>query len=407
MAHHINRLAVTTFIVLLAGVTGFAQAQKLDYPAPRKGEVFDDYFGTRVADPYRWMEDTASPELATWLDAQSKLAGGYLVQLPLREHFRKRIAELWNYSRTTLPIVESGRLFYRRNSGLQRQSPIYMRAGRDATPQLLVDPNSLSPDGSVSLMNFSPAPDGRRLAYTLSQGGADWQTVRVLDVDTGKDLANEVKWMRFSWLSWTKDSKGFFYSRYPEPPKGRVLDAELGRHALYYHRLGTPQSEDLLIYERKDVPSWLIGGWTTEDGRYLMVRVARAAGVKSLLYYADLGDPQRPNLRAPVKPLAEDDDTEYRAIGNIGPVVYVRTDSGAPTRRIVAIDLRRPEPASWRTIVPARKDAIRSADVIGNRAVVEYLVDVKSRVELFDRDGKPLGAMPLPGDGAVLGLRGR
>ena len=407
MKPHEVRLAAFTFIALLAGAAGLAQGQNLNYPSSRKADVVDEYFGVKVSDPYRWMEDPASPELGVWLDAQAKLAAGYLGQLPLREHFRKSLTALWNYSRTTLPIVEAGRLFYRRNSGLERQSPIYMREGFEAAPQRLVDPNALSPDGAVSLMNFSPAPNGRLLAYTLAAGGADWQTVRVLDVDARKDLADEVKWMRFSWISWTRDSKGFFYSRYPEPPKARVLEAELAGHALYYHRLGTPQSEDVLIYERKDAPSSLVGGWTTEDGRYLMVRVARASGPKNRLYYADLGDPQRPNLRAQVLPLVEEDDSEFRPIGNIGPVIYLRTDSGASNKKIVAVDVRTPQPAAWKTIVPERKEAMRSADLIGNRVVVEYLVDVKSRVELFERDGKALGPIALPGEGAVLGLRGR
>src|SRR5262245_51352725 len=222
--------------------TVLAQAT-LAYPPARKGEVVEELFGVKVADPYRWMED-GSKELDDWVGAQQGLAARYLGALPLRAHFHKRITELWNYSKTSIPIVEGGRWFYRHNSGLQLQSVIYMREGKDAPRQLVLDTNALSPDGSVALADFRPSPDGKLLAYALAEGGADWRTLRVRDVASGRDLPDEVKWVRFSMISWTRDNKGFFYSRFPEPPKGQVLRAQLGRQALYYHRVGTPQSQD-------------------------------------------------------------------------------------------------------------------------------------------------------------------
>jgi prolyl oligopeptidase len=398
---------VSTLLLASALAASGAQTQPLAYPPARKGDVVDDYFGTRVSDPYRWMEELDSPELNDWLGAQTKLSSAYLERLPLREHFRRRITELWNYSKTTIPLVESRRLFYRSNSGLERQSPVYMRVGVNGPRRLLLDPNVLSPDGSVSLAELSPSPDARLVAYTLSEGGADWQTVRVREVSTGADLSDEVRWMRFSWLSWTKDSRGFFYSRYPEPPANNVLDAQLSGHALYYHRVGTPQSQDVLVYDRKDLPSWLINGWTSEDGRYLMVRVARAAGLKSRLYFADLGDPRRPNLRAVVKPIAEDDDTEVRTLGNVGPTLFLRTDRGSPNRRIVAVDLRSPRVDAWKTVVPERRDAIQLSDLIGGRIVLAYMHDVQSRLAVFDTSGRELHEIELPAAGVVTDLRGR
>ncbi len=192
-----------------------AQGQKLSYPEARKGDVVDDYHGTKIADPYRWMEDIDAKEVTEWVEIQNKLTSGYVERLPLREHFRKRITELWNYPKTGLPLREAGRLFYSKNSGLQRQSPVYMRENLDAEPRLVIDPNALSPDGSVSLGQYAPSPDGSLIAYTLSQGGADWRSVHVREIASGRDLTDKVEWMRFSGLSWTKDGKGFFYSRYP------------------------------------------------------------------------------------------------------------------------------------------------------------------------------------------------
>jgi prolyl oligopeptidase len=401
----ITVMALAIILVVANVVQG--QSQRLPYPMPRKSDVVDDYFGTKVADPYRWMEDLDSSEVVDWVAVENKLTFDYLERLPLRQHFRQRLTELWNYPRITIPVREGGRLFYRKNSGLQRQSPIYMRESLAVSPTVVIDPNALSPDGAVSLANYAPSPDAKLLAYTLSEGGADWQTGRVREIGSGRDLPDEVQWMRFSWLSWTKDGRGFFYSRYPEPPKGKHLQAALSGQALYYHRVGTPQSQDRLIYERKDLPTWFIGGWVTEDGRYLLVRLAKGSGNRNRLYYADLGTPSRPKVKAEIKPIIEDDDAEYAPFGNIGPMLYLRTDSDAPNRKIIAVDLRNPKRSAWKTLVPERKEAIQSVDLIGGRIVAEYLVNVRSRLALFDRAGRSQGEIALPGIGTVGGVGGR
>jgi prolyl oligopeptidase len=379
----------------------------LTYPVTRKADVVDDYFGRTVADPYRWMEDLDSPEVVTWREAQNALTFSYLGRLPLRDRLRERITALWDYPKTGIPVREGGRYFYAKNSGLQRQAPIYVRASLDAAPTLVIDPNVLSPDGSVSLAQWPPSPDGRLLAYGLSQGGADWQTIHVRDLSTGRDLDDAVEWMRFSDLSWTKDNRGFFYSRYPAPPKGQVLEAALAGHALYYHRIGTPQADDVLIYERKDQPTWFIGGSVTEDGRYLLITTARGADNNNRLYAADLGDPLHPNVRAAIRPVVERDDAEFAPIGNRGSVVLVRSDLAAPNRKIVAIDLAHPEPAAWKIVVPEAPQAIEQAAVIGGRIVCGYLVDVESRLSLFDVDGRLEGTIDLPAAGTVSALSGR
>jgi prolyl oligopeptidase len=394
-------------LVVATSVAVHVQNMKLTYPETRKGDVVDDYFGTKVPDPYRWMEDLDSPDVAAWRDAQNALTFSYLGRLPLRDRLRERITALWDYPKTGIPVREGGRYFYAKNSGLQRQAPIYVRASFDAAPAVVIDPNVLSPDGSVSLAQWSPSPDGRLLAYGLSQGGADWQTIHVRDLSTGRDLDDAVEWMRFSDLSWTKDNRGFFYSRYPEPPKGQVLEAALAGHALYYHRIGTPQADDVLIYERKDQPTWFIGGSVTEDGRYLLVTTARGSDNNNRLYAADLGDPRHPNIRSSVRPIVERDDAEFAPIGNRGSVVLVRSDLNAPNRKIVAIDLAHPEPAAWKIVVPEAAQAIEQAAFIGGRIVCGYLVDVESRLSLFDANGRPEGTIELPAAGTVSAVSGR
>jgi prolyl oligopeptidase len=399
-------MAVVFMIIATTAVVA-GQSNSLSYPTPRQSDVVDDYFGTKVPDPYRWMEDFDSKELADWLAAENRVTFDYLEHLPLREHFRRRITELWNYPKTNMPVRQAGRFFYQKNSGLQRQSPIYMRMNLTAAPTLVIDPNVISPDGSVSLGRYAPSPDARFLAYTLSEGGADWQTVRVREIASGRDLPDEIKWMRFSGLSWTKDGKGFFYSRYPAPPSGKALQAALSGQALYYHRVGTPQSEDRLIYERKDLPAWFITGRVTEDGRYLLIRMAQGSDNKNRLYYADLANTQRPNVSAKIEPVIEADDAEYAAFGNIGPILCIRTDLNAPNRKVIAVDLRKFRSRDWKTIIPEGKEAIEDVALIGGRIVVHYLVDVQSHLFLFDRSGRSDGEIALPAVGAIVAIGGR
>jgi prolyl oligopeptidase len=379
----------------------------LPYPTPRKDDIVDDYSGTKVADPYRWMEALDSKEVADWVRASNEVTDGYLRQLPLRDHFKRRLTELWNYPRVGVPVIESGRLFYARNSGLQRQAPVFMRAGLTNAPQLVVDPNLISEDGSVSLSHWMPSPDATLLAYGLSDGGADWTTVRIRDIAAGKDLTDQVKWMRFSGISWTRDSKGFYYARYPEPAKNKLLEAALSGHAIYYHRIGTPQSHDVLVYERKDLPTWVVGGDVTQNGRYLLVTMFEGAGNRNRLYYADLGRPLAPRIDATVRPVVETDDAEYAPIGVKDSTLYIRSDKDAPNRKILAVNLDSPTPPAWKTIVPEREQSIETATVIGGRIVVQYLVDVQSRLAVFDLNGKPQEDVALPGTGAVDTIRGR
>jgi prolyl oligopeptidase len=371
------------------------------------GTVVEDHHGTKVADPYRWMESLDSPEVAAWITAQNAVTDPYLAALPHRKALNERLTALWNYPRVSPPTLEGGRLFYSRNAGLQRQAPIYMRTSVDAPPTLVIDPNLISEDGALALMQYMPSPNATLLAYGLSEGGADWRTIRVRDVTSGKDLDDEIRWMRFSEISWTKDGKGFFYSRYPEPPKGKVLEAALSGHAIYYHRVGTPQSADVLVYDRKDLPGWILIGKVTEDGRYLLITMFEGSGNKNRLYAADLGQAKAPNVKAPVKPVIETDDAEFAPIGNTGSIVFLRSDKDAKNRKVIALDLQNPAPAAWKTIVPEQPQALETVAVIGGEVVAQYLVDVQSRLRLFGLDGSDRGEIALPGIGTVGVLSGR
>ena len=405
------RLRLPWIRLLLAGVlalaTAPAAAQRLEYPVSKKGDVVDDYHGTAIADPFRWMEELGSSDTKAWIAAQNRLTSSYLEKLPHREMLKKRITELWDYPKVSLPVREGGRLFYRKNSGLQKQSVLYMRRSIAGQPTVVIDPNTLSPDGSMALFGYTASPDGKLLVYALSEGGADWQTLHVRDLATKRDLRDSVRWVRFSSVEWTNDGKGFFYSRYPEPPRGKKLEAALTGHALYYHRIGTRQSQDKLIYQRKDLPTWLTFGEVTEDGRYLVIFLTRGADPRNRLYVAELGDPMEPNISARVRPLIEADDAEYSFFGNAGTTFFVRSDKDAPNRKVISFDVRDPAPEKWQTILPESRNALENVAMSGGRIAAQYLVDVKSDVKLFDVRGRETETIALPGVGSVFGLSGR
>ncbi len=379
----------------------------MNYPPSRKADVVDQYGAARIADPYRWLEDLDSPEVAAWVAAQNEATFAHLEGLPLRRRLLQRLTDLWDYQRTSLPIIEGGRLFYTMNTGLQRQSPLYMRTAFFDAPSLVIDPNLFSPDGSISLAQFMPSPDARLVAYAVASGGADWQTVHVRNVATGEDLSDTLEWVRFSELSWTHDSAGFFYSRYPEPPAGKVLEAALSGQAIYYHRVGTPQSADRLIYQRQDHPSWIVNATVSDDGRCVFIRSFRGADNNNQLHVINLGSPASPAITAPIKPIVETLDAEYTPIGNYHTRVYLRSDKDAPNRRIIAIDLENPDPSAWKVVVPEQPHAIENAALVRGRIVVHSLADVQSRIQLFGLDGAALDDVPLPGVGAVSDLYGR
>jgi prolyl oligopeptidase len=404
MAKHVPRILP---LALLAGLV-LADDPAPRYPATRKGDVVDDYHGRKVADPYRWLEDLNAGETRAWIEAQNTVTFGHLEAIPQGAAIAKRLTELWNQPRTTLPVREAGHLYYRRNAGLEKQAPLYMRADVDGAPTLLLDPNAISPDGSLALSQWAVSPDGRWLAYGLAQGGADWQTLKIREIASGRELADEVRWFRFSRISWTEDGKGFFYSRFPEPPPGKELSAELLQHRLYYHRVGTPQASDALVFERPDLPRWFVRGSLSEDGRYLYVSLSKGSNPKNRLYWADLGDPLNPRIDAPVVAILDEDVAELTPIGNRGATLFLRTDLDAPRRKVVALDPRlRSGRAGWRTVLAERETTLDSVALVGGRIFAEYLVDARSRIEIAGLDGAREGELALPEVGSVTGMSGR
>lgn len=406
-------LTVTTFafaiavLILPSAATQSAEEQALNYPPTRTAVVVDEYHGTRVRDPYRWLEDLNSAETKTWVNAQNGVTFRYLESLPLRAAFLKRITELWNYPKVSTPWWAGGRLWYRKNSGLQPQSVVYARAKLESAPVAVLDPNMLSPDGSISAGQISPSPDGKLLAYTLSQEGEDWRHIRVRDIASGADLADVIRWVRYSRIEWTHDGKGFFYSCYPVPQPGQELEAPMGIHSLYYHRIGQPQADDRLIFQEKERPDWLVRGSVSEDGRYLVIRISQRSARRNRLLYIDLANPKEPKLDGKVMAMVGTGDAFYRVLGNVGAVFYVLTNAGAPNRRIVAVDIRRPVPRTARTVVKEGPNVIQNAILSGGKIVVQYLVDVQSQIKLVTLGGFDLGTVALPAVGTVRNLSGR
>ncbi len=400
-----RRLVLLALSSLLTGSA--LAAAPLSYPPAQRDTTVDDYGSVKVPAPYHWMEDLNSPAVAKWVETENALTFSYLDKIPERPWMQSRLKELWNYEKVGVPQRDGGTLFFTKNTGLQNQSVILAQAAGAAEPGTAIDPNTLSPDGSVALLDWQPSVDGKSLAYGLSQGGSDWQELHVRSLATGKDTDDVVKWVKFSGVSWTNDDQGFFYSRYPEPAAGQAISDKLSDQTLYYHKLGTPQSTDLKIYARPDLPDWIVSGNVSEDGRYLFIALVKGTESKNELYYADLGDARHPDLGAAIKPLYTENDAEYAPLGNIGTTLFLQTTREAPKRKIVSCSLADPAPAHWKTVVPEAANVIEGSLLAGGKVVAQYLVDAKSEVKLFAADGTPKGDVTLPGIGTVGGLNGR
>ena len=402
-----TRLALL-LVAALAPAPGLAQQPAVGVPAPpvtRAAEQVDDYHGRRVPDPYRWLEDTDSPETAAWVNAQNAVTFGYLAGIPEREAIRKRLTELWNYERYSAPFRRAGRYFYFRNDGLQNQSVLFTQPSLGAPATVLLDPNTLSPDGTVALSMTAVSHDGRYLAYGTSTSGSDWQEFRVRTVADGRDAGDHLRWIKFSGASWTRDGRGFFYSRYPEPT-GAALTQSNRNHQLYYHRVGTPQAEDVLVFAQPDQPERGVGAQVTDDGRFAVLGIWQGSATRNGIYVMDLADSARPRVTAPVVRLLDAFDAQYSFLGNDGPVFYVRTDQGAPRGRVVAIDLSRPDRSAWREVVPESRDVLSGAEIVANTLVLQYLRDARSVLQLVRLDGTPVREIELPAVGTVGGISG-
>lgn len=373
----------------------------LNYPPSHPDPtVVDFYHGQAVPDPYRWLEDLDSEQTRAWIEAQNRLTFDYLQRIPARQRLLERLRQLWNYEKYSQPFKEGNRYFYFKNDGLQNQSVLYTQESLEGEARVLLDPNTLSEDGTVALSGIAISRDGRYLAYGLSRSGSDWQEWKVRDIETGEDLPDHLRWIKFSGASWTLDGQGFFYSRYDEPAPGSEYESANYFQKLYYHRLGTPQSEDLLVYHRPDQKEWGFAGGVTEDGDYLIISVWRGTDPKNLLFYKDLRDPS-----SPVVELIREFQAEYAFVGNDGSRFWLLTDLQAPRRRLVAIDLD--NPGQLQEVIPEAEETLQGVSLIHNQFVAFYLKDAHTQIRTFALDGTYLGEIPLPGLGSASGFGGK
>ena len=393
----ISALAIVAFAV----VTASAQ---IVYPDTRAVAVEDEFHGQTVADPYRWLEDDIreSEEVTAWVRAQNDVAFAYLENIPERGAIRARLQALWDYERFGSPRKRAGRYYFTRNDGLQNQSVLYSQASLDSAPEVVIDPNTWSEDGTVSLGDWVVSEDGRYIAYSKRQAGSDWNEWQVLYVAEGQDLPDRLQWSKFSTASWTSDSRGFFYTRFPAPEGGQAYQAPNTHQKVYYHRVGTPQSADVLVYERADQPEWIFGTRVTEDGRWLVIDVWKDTDNKNQIVIKDLREP----YGLPTE-LISRFDHGFDFIGNDGRTFYFETDFQAPRGRVIAVDLDDPSEASWREIVPEAEETLRGVDFVGGTLIASYLKDVTSLVRIFRADGAHVRDVEFPGLGTVRGFGGR
>jgi prolyl oligopeptidase len=393
--------ALATAAVLATSV----HAQTLTYPVTRKADQTDTYHGTAVADPYRWLEDDNSAETKAWVAAQNEVTDKFLAAMPQRLPARRIYTELYNFERFGIPFQEGGRYFWSRNDGLQQQNVIYTAPSLKAAPVVALDPNGFSKDGTVALTGLAPSRDGRLLAYGTAGAGSDWQVWKVRDLATGQDLPDRIDWVKFSGASWTADGKGFFYSRYDAPKDGEKLTGANYFQKLYYHRLGTPQSEDVLVAENRDDKEWGFGATVSDDGRLLFINIWKSAGSKNGLMVLPL--PGGAFAGGKPQPVTLDFDAQYRPVLALGNRLVLRTDKDAPRGKLIAVDLKNPAPAHWKTLVAEGPDAMTAASAVGGRFLLSYLNDAATLVRVHAADGKRLSEVKLPGVGTASGFGGR
>jgi prolyl oligopeptidase len=376
----------------------------MNYPFTRTDDVVDDYFGTLVADPYRWLEEPNSPETRAWVDAQNAITHAFLERLPARERIHSRLRELWDYTRYGVPSREGRWYVFARNDGLQNQAVIYKSTALDAPPEVLLDPNLLSFDGTVALGVLSFSHDGRFLAYSVSAAGSDWVEWRVREVASAMDLPDVVRWSKFSGAAWLHDGSGFFYSRYAAPAEGNTYSGVNKHQQVYFHALGTTQDEDRLVYARPDQPDWGFSAGVTDDGRYLVLTQWEGTHRESRIFVRDLQDP-----RPEIVPFLDRFDASYSIVGNDGAVFYVVTDKDAGRNHLVAIDLATPQQESWTDLIPELpgRDVLSGAVMIGERFLTVVRSDAHDRLLVYRKSGLVEAEIPLPTLGSIAGVHAK
>jgi prolyl oligopeptidase len=391
-------------IVFLAIIinTLTAKGDTLSYPDSKPGNTVDTLHDIKIPDPYRWLEDLNSEQTSAWVKAQNSLTDSYLDAIPGRKALENHLTKLWNVERIGVPSFEGGYYFFSKNNGLQNQSVLYSTKSLDLEPTVLLDPNKLSKDGTVALKSYEVSPDGKYLAYSTSTSGSDWVEWKVREISSGKDLSDHLKWSKFSGASWAKNSKGFYYGRFPTPKNGEEMMAQNIHKKIYFHEIGKPQSEDLLVYERPNQPKQGLYAWVTEDGKYLLIQVSQGTDTKNGLFYKDLRNPT-----SKVIELLSDFDASYDFVTNLGSKFIIRTDLNAPKQKVISIDINEPLSDRWETIIPESTETLRSVSHIGGLFIANYLKDARTEIRRFKTNGNPLPPVKLPGLGTAAGFGGK
>jgi prolyl oligopeptidase len=396
-------LVMTPVAAQATGAATAAPAPMLAYPDTLRGDTVEPQFGVDVADPYRWLEDDVrvNPKVAEWVAAQNKVTDAYLAALPGREMFKQRMTELYNYERFGLPRKAGTRYFYTRNDGLQPQSVLYVREGLKGEGRVLIDPNLWAKDGATALAEWRASEDGKYLLYSVQDGGTDWRIVRVKDVATGQDLADEVRWVKFSALDWAKDGSGFYYSRFPEPKEGEAFQSLNENHAVYFHKLGTPQSADVLVHATPDRPKLNNSAVVTDDGKYLLVVGSEGTDERyGLTLY-----PISPRGAGKPVTLVDDFANNWEYVTNQGTRFTFLTNKDASRQRLVSMDIRKP--AQLTQLVAESEDTLVGASRVGDRIILSYLGDAKSQAEMVALDGKKVADINLADIGSASGFGGK
>ena len=396
-----QRIVFAGALLLAAGPVA---AQQLKYPPAPKGVVVDSYFGRSVPDPYRSLEDPDAQATSAWVEAENSLTQGYLAQLPRRDSIRTRLTAMWDYPKVQVPVREAGQIWYRKNSGLQKQAVLYRKAGLGAASVTVLDPNLLSPDGSTAVSQWSVSPDGRTLAYTTATGGSDLLDIHLRNLATGRDRSDLLRHIKFTDISWTRDSKGFYYARFRGSAERANLKDANTYHQLWYHPVGG--TSERLVFERPDDSTAWVGGTVSDDGRWLYV-YSGSGTTNNRLWLADLEDSHRPDLQAVPGPVVTAEDAFNNPLGVVGGALYIYTNWQAPRGRVIAATIGDSARAHWRTIIPEGPDVISGVLLVGDRLAVTYLVDVQSRLRLFGLDGTRQREVPLPDVGTADNLSGR
>lgn len=405
-----NRRYVLPILGLLFAACGPADtptepaAPALEYPATSTVDHVDDYHGTAVSDPYRWLEDDVreSTDVKDWVDAQNEVTFTYLESIAERDKIRKRLTELWDFERFGTPYKEGGRYYYRYNDGLLSQSLVFTQTSLDAEPTLLLDPNAWSEDGTVALASYFPSPDGRHVAYLVQDGGSDWRMAKVIEVETGAVLNDELEWLKFTGLSWASDGSGFYYSRYPETQDEEKFQSLNMNQAVYFHTLGSEQADDKLVFSSPDNPEWGFSAGVTDDGAHLLITVWKGTDAKYQIVRQDLTDDgSTPEY------LIEGFDSDYSFVGNVGDELYFRTNRDAPRNRLIAINANEPGAANWREIIPEAQDVLDGVSLVGGKIIADYMQDAQTVVKVFSLDGEYEGMVDLPGIGTAAGFNGK